>query len=120
MRAFIISAILFLIIIGLTVFASVYVDKAVNGLDGKIRILKEEKASMENFEALCDLWYKKRPVIGIFVNQSYIDGAENSIRAMRAYLENEDMPEFDSELAVFENVIGTVAKKQKFTIDNII
>ena len=118
MKAFVISLCVFTLVLGVTVWNSVYIGKVTSELEAiSNEISPSNKEALEEAE---DYWKRNEHIICIFVSHKDIDNVNIAFDVLNEKMNNGDEVGFYEYTALLKNYIEEIGKKERIHIDNII
>ena len=118
MKAFVISLCVFTLVLGVTVWNSVYIGKVTSELEAiSNEISPSNKEALEEAE---DYWERNEHIICIFVSHKDIDNVNIAFGVLEEKIKNDDGGGFYEYLALLKKYIEEIGNKERFHIDNII
>lgn len=124
MRAFIISIVLLLLITGVSVLNSIYINTLTDLLiDALVMVpIPQTGESLTGTEAdfFMNIWLKHKPFIALTVNLDYICDVDETLRSMITYSINRELNEFATSREILLLNIWRIKNVECLSIHNII
>ncbi len=118
MKAFLLSALAFIVLCILVLWNGIYISKTVD----KMRVEASKIVSLENekeFLALCEIWEKHKTMISISVPHTESDEMEKNLVILRTKFEDKILTGFSEAVALIVKAIDEIEVHAVATVDNV-
>lgn len=121
MKSLIVTIVLFCIMVLAATANFIYVNHLADAMTEIAAALPsvDEPMCVEKADALCRLWEKHSPIVGLTVGFLTVDKLSEHCQTLRSCAEVGDVYGYYSTLSLLYDAIDDVRRLEKFSIDNL-
>lgn len=119
MKAFIISAILFALLIALIFGNALYVKKVSDVIALKSKKIKEENYPHELAKDLEKYWLKHRSIVGLSVGHEELDLISQTIISLKACCESQSLSDANVYVSILQDAIEEIGRHEEISFENL-
>ena len=119
MKAFIISAILFALLISAVIGNAFYVKKVSEHVISETEILKEQDYSLEIISDLEKYWKRHRSFVGLSVGHQELDHISQSIISLRESCGSGNVSDASLYLSILQDAVEEMGRHEEMSFDNL-
>ncbi len=116
MKSFVVTVILFCLLIGIIIFNSIYTRKIAEELEEKISALDFDDDITDDIDSLQQYWENKEKFFGVSVGFREIDKTCELIIALKVYYQYQNREEFEKAKQLLIDVIDEITRLEKFSL----
>lgn len=118
MKAFILSSVIFLILIILIVINSIYIHKSCDEMQEILRAISPtDKVKINN---LCSFWENHKMIFSISIHDSQIEKISELTESIKSAATNGDDAEFNKSIILLNGVLDEIKKNEEISFQGII
>lgn len=118
MKAFIISALLFSLLIALIIGNAIYVHRVSEQIRNKLDVLDQSNAE-ETLSYLEEYWQRHQPYIGLSVSYRELDHLSELLLSLRASSETQNEQDFELYRKIAIDAADELSRLERFSIENL-
>ena len=119
MKAFIISAILFALLIATVIGNAFYVKKVSEHVISETEALKKQDYSIEIISDLEKYWKYHRGFVGLSVGHQELDHISQSIISLKSSCESENISDARLYLAILQDAVDEMGRHEEISFENL-
>jgi hypothetical protein len=106
------------LLLGGIIINGIFIRSASEGLIQRVDALSgSDEYKLQELEAY---WESKRQRLGLSISETYLDGMERALVAMRAAYESGDRHEYLRQIAVFRYSAEEIGRSERIALENIL
>ena len=118
MKSFIISVIIFAVLLFLIIANSIYVHKICDKMINLSITLNEN--SPTEAQKLCELWERHRPIFGISIHDSHIERATELIENINSAVTLGNGAELNKNIILLKQLLEEIKQNEEISLSSII
>ena len=119
MKAFIISLLLFLLLIGCIILNTVFLNRSADHFRALAMAIETPENRRESLEELAATWEKQKKWIGLTVSFRELDHFGEIITQLHWAYEQKNEQEFQKYRSLFLDAIEEITRTERFSIENL-
>jgi len=116
MKSFVLTVILFCLLISVIVINSLYTKNIANEIEKKITDLDFEEEITDELNEIQEYWEKQEKIVGISVGFKEIDKTCELIISLKTYYQYQNKQEFERVKLLLLDVIEEITRLEKFNL----